>query len=142
MRVEQTAGVTVVDDSYNANPASVSAALATLAGLAQTGRRIAVLGDMLELGPTAAELHAEVGREAAAHGIDLLVGAGPLMAHAVDAASVAGLTALAAPDSEAAGALLKDRVRPGDIVLFKGSRGMKMELAIEALRPPASPEGS
>ncbi len=136
MRIEEVAGVTVIDDAYNANPASISAALTTLSGVDDKGRRIAVLGDMLELGPSAPSLHDEVGREAAAAGIDLLVGAGPLMAHAVAAAARAGIEAIAAPDSLAAGQLLAERVSAGDVVLFKGSRGMKMERAIEALRPP------
>ena len=136
MRIEEVAGVTVIDDAYNANPASISAALATLSGLDDKGRRIAVLGDMLELGPSAPSLHDEVGRAAAAAGIDLLVGTGPLMAHAVTAAASAGIEAVAASDSVVAGQLLAARVSAGDVVLFKGSRGMKMELAIEALRPP------
>jgi len=142
MRVEEVGGVTVVDDAYNANPASVTAALATLSGLGGGGRRIAVLGDMLELGASAVQLHAAVGREAAACGVDLLIGTGPLMAHATSAARSAGIDALVAPDSLAAGQLLASEVAPGDVVLFKGSRGMQMEHAIDALRPPVFPEGS
>jgi len=142
MRVELVGDVTVVDDAYNANPASVTAALETLARLERGRRKIAVLGDMLELGATAADLHARVGREAAELGFDLLVGTGPLMKHAVEAASSAGIQALAAADSDAAGDLLRGRVCPGDVVLFKGSRGMQMERAIEALRPQVVPEGT
>lgn len=136
MRIEEVGGVTVIDDAYNANPASIRAALATLSGLDDKGRRIAVLGDMLELGPRAPSLHEDVGREAAAAGVDLLVGTGPLMAHAVTAAARAGIEAIGAPDSLIAGQLLAERVSVGDVVLFKGSRGMKMERAIEALHQP------
>lgn len=142
MRIEQLGELTVVDDAYNANPASVAAALETLGALASDARSIAVLGDMLELGPTAAELHAEAGRTAARHGVDVLVGAGSLMSHAVTAAVSAGIDAVAVADSEAAGQVLVDRARAGDVILFKGSRSMKMERALEVLRPHADPEGS
>ena len=141
MRIERVGGVTIVDDAYNANPASVAAALATLETARAGARRVAVLGDMLELGPSAAELHAEVGRVAAHHGVGLLVGAGPLMAHAVTAAHAEGVEAVAVPDSEAAGRFLRESLKPDDVVLFKGSRGMKMEQAIEAIRPSMA-EGS
>ena len=135
MRVEQVGAFTVVDDAYNANPASVAAALETLGSLPGSGRRVAVLGDMLELGPDGPRLHAEAGRQAAERGIDLLVGSGPLMAHAVSAARGQGVEAVAVPDSDSAGLLLKDYLEPGDTVLFKGSRGMQMERALDAIRP-------
>ena len=133
MKVSEVGGVTVLDDAYNANPASVAAALQTLASLPTTGRRIAALGDMLELGPTADALHAEAGARAAALGLDLLVGAGPLMAHAVRAARTAGISAEAVLDSRGAGDVLLAQLRPGDLLLLKGSRGMKMETALEPL---------
>ena len=133
MQVSDVGGVTVLDDAYNANPASVAAALQTLASLPTKGRRLAALGDMLELGPTADALHAEVGAQAAALGLDLLVGAGPLMAHAVRSARAAGIRAEAVDDSTAAGQVLCAHLRPGDLLLVKGSRGMKMEAAIEPL---------
>jgi UDP-N-acetylmuramyl pentapeptide synthase len=135
MRIERVGDVTVVDDAYNANPASVAAALASLENARPGSRRVAVLGDMLELGPSAKELHAEVGRALGRHGVALLIGAGPLMAHAVEAAVSVGVEALSVADSTAAGEILHDRIRPDDVILFKGSRGMKMELAIEAIRP-------
>jgi len=130
MKIVEVSGVTVLDDAYNANPASVAAALQTLASLPTSGRRIAALGDMLELGPSAGELHAEVGEQAAALGVDLLVGAGPLMSHAVAAARAAGIRAEAVADSPAAGGVLLDSLSPGDLLLLKGSRGMKMEAAL------------
>jgi len=142
MRLDEIAGVTVLDDAYNANPASVTAALETLGALEGSGRRIAVLGDMLELGGTADDLHAEVGRTAAGCGVDLLIATGPLMSNAVQTAIAGGLEAVSVSDSDAAGALLRERVEQGDTVLFKGSRGMKMERAIDALCPAPSTEGS
>ncbi len=133
MKVSEVAGVTVLDDAYNANPASVAAALQTLASLPTSGRRVAALGDMLELGPTADALHAQAGARAAALGVDLLVGAGPLMAHAVGAARAAGIHAESVQDSQGAGDVLLAQLRPGDLLLLKGSRGMKMEAALEPL---------
>jgi UDP-N-acetylmuramyl pentapeptide synthase len=133
MKVHEVAGITVLDDAYNANPASVAAALQTLASLPTAGRRIAALGDMLELGPTADTLHAEAGARAAELGLDLLVGAGPLMSHAVGAARAAGIRAEAVLDSKGAGDVLLAQLQPGDLLLLKGSRGMKMEAALEPL---------
>ena len=131
MKVRQIQGVLVVDDAYNASPASVAAVLETVARVPRRGRRVAALGDMLELGPTGSELHAEVGRAAAALGLDLLVGAGPLMEHAVRAAQQAGMAAVSVPDSEAAGAFLAGFLESGDLLLLKGSRGTKMEAALD-----------
>ncbi len=136
MRFEARGALTVLDDAYNANPASMAAALRTLASVefaARGGRRVAAVGDMLELGATAAELHGDVGRLAASLGIDFLVGTGPLMAHAVAAAREVGLPSEHALDSEAAGAALSRLLRAGDILLIKGSRGMRMERALESL---------
>lgn len=131
MRVVEREGVLVIDDAYNASPASVAAVLETVARVPRGGRRVVALGDMLELGPTGSELHAEVGRTAAALGLDLLVGSGPLMKHAVRAAQHAGMAAVSVPDSEAAGAFLAGFLEPGDLLLLKGSRGMKMEAALD-----------
>lgn len=127
------AGVTLVDDSYNANPASVEGALRTLAAAPTAGRRIAVLGDMLELGPGAEALHREVGTLAATLGLDLLVTAGPLMAGAAEAAARCGLRCHSEADAPTAGQFLTTVVREGDLVLFKGSRGMAMERALDTL---------
>lgn len=134
MRVEEIAGVTVIDDAYNANPASVSAALAAVRSVPREGRLVVALGDMLELGPQAGELHAQAGAQAAEAGVDLLVGTGPLMARAVEAASGLGLDAICASDSVEAGALLADLLKPGDLLLLKGSRGMRMERVLDAVR--------
>lgn len=130
MKVGEVAGVTVLDDAYNANPASVAAALRTLAAFPCRGRRVAAVGDMLELGATGPELHAAVGAQATDLGLDLLVATGPLMTHAAEAA---GISAVAVPDAAAAGAHLRGWLRPGDVLLLKGSRGMRMEGVLDAL---------
>jgi UDP-N-acetylmuramoyl-tripeptide--D-alanyl-D-alanine ligase len=126
-------GRTVLADCYNANPASVLAALETLVALGK-GRTVAVLGDMLELGVTAVEAHRDIGRAAARLHIDLLIGVGPLGRHIAEGARAAGMAehqaAEAATPSQAA-ALLRERSRAGDAVLVKGSRGMKMETILE-----------
>ena len=123
----------VLDDSYNANPDSMAQALDLLA--ARPGKRIAVLGDMLELGIQSEALHAEVGRRAAVAGIDLLLGLGDRMRHAVRAARDAGLGDRAChfDTLEALVAALQAELRPGDAVLVKGSRGSRMERVVAAL---------
>ncbi len=126
-------GVTLFDDSYNANPESVAAALSTLAAHSCRGRSVAVLGDMLELGPDAAALHANVGREAAAHGIQVLVAVGPLSAYTARAAAAAGVSETIELGEDEAPARVSALVRPGDIVLVKGSHGMRMQRVVAAL---------
>ena len=129
-------GVHLLDDSYNANPESVSQALETVSALRRDGRLISVLGDMAELGPAAESAHREVGRKIAAVGVDLFVGVGPLMKLACDEARRAGmddarLMCFDTPDEAAsavAGMLLS-----GDWILVKGSRSMMMERVIEGL---------
>ncbi|MEZ4427651.1 MAG: UDP-N-acetylmuramoyl-tripeptide--D-alanyl-D-alanine ligase [Nannocystaceae bacterium] len=125
----------LVADCYNANPGSVKAGLAGLAAFVDVDRRIAVLGDMLELGPDEEALHAEVGREAAALGIDALLTVGPRSRHAALAAGAVGHhlgDALALPEATAAvtEALAGSRRAA---VLIKGSRGMALERLCEAL---------
>ena len=127
-------GVVLIDDTYNANPHSVSAALRTLAALEGDQRRVAVLGDMLELGPSEAELHACCGRAAAKARVDLLLGVGRLSAHTARAAREAGVgCALHAEHVDGALGELRAHLRPGDRVLVKGSRGMRMERVVRAL---------
>lgn len=129
--VVRQGGVTWLADMYNANPSSMDASVGELLRFrAQAKRAVAVLGDMLELGEQSAELHAALGRKLAADGVDLFVGVGPFMKEAV---SAYGETALAADDAVQAAALLKDRLQPDDVVLIKGSRGMRMERVCEAL---------
>jgi UDP-N-acetylmuramoyl-tripeptide--D-alanyl-D-alanine ligase len=131
---ELRGGVRLLDDSYNANPHSVAAALRALAQLRGGARSIAVLGDMGELGDEAAALHAEVGRKAAGSGVDALLGVGPLSIHTVEAAHGAGLAQVEhADDAPAAIEILRGWLREGDVVLLKGSRSMRMERISAAL---------
>jgi len=126
--------VTVIDDSYNASPPSVTAALDLMAGL--PGRRIAVLGEMLELGKGSATGHREVGTAAAAT-CDLLVVVGAGASGIASGANSAGLDPsriLEARDAGAALDLLRSRLRDGDVVLVKASRGVELDQLVEALR--------
>ena len=126
--------ITVIDDSYNASPPSVTAALDLLAGL--PGRRIAVLGEMLELGKGSATGHREVGTAAAAT-CDLLVVVGAGASGIAAGAKAAGLDPsriLEARDAAAALDLLRSRLRDGDVVLVKASRGIELDQLVEALR--------
>lgn len=127
-------GRTVLADCYNANPASMQAALETIAALRGRGRVIAVLGDMLELGQGSPEQHREVGGAAARLGIDLLITVGPLSTHIAAGAREKGMAAdrvIEAGSTAAAAGLLRSLSRSGDVVLVKGSRGMKMESVLE-----------
>jgi UDP-N-acetylmuramoyl-tripeptide--D-alanyl-D-alanine ligase len=127
-------GVDILDDTYNASPVSVRAAIDTAAARSRRGRLVVVLGDMLELGEGAPGAHREVGAAAVAAGAAALVGLGPLAAHAVDAARARGLQeAHATRTFEDTLALLLKRVVPGDVVLVKGSRGMRMERVVDGL---------
>jgi UDP-N-acetylmuramoyl-tripeptide--D-alanyl-D-alanine ligase len=129
-RIELARGATVVNDCYNASPLSMRAALDELATQAPSGRRVAVLGDMLELGADEAALHREVGVEAARAGVDVLVAVGPRSAAMLETFDGEGH---AAPDAAAAAALADRLVRSGDLVLVKGSRGVGLEVVAEAL---------
>ena len=121
-------GLRVIDDSYNANPESLRAAVATARAMAGRKRTVVVLGDMLELGPTEAKLHEEAGRNIAMAGVTSLIGVGPLAAHAVSGAKAAGLrSAETAVDTSAAAARVRELAGDGDVVLVKGSRGSRME---------------
>ena len=127
-------GVDILDDTYNASPVSVRAAIETAAARPRRGRLVVVLGDMLELGDGAADAHRDVGAAVTAAGAAELVGLGPLAAHAVDAARARGLAeAHATRTFEDTLALLLKRVVPGDVVLVKGSRGMRMERVVDGL---------
>jgi UDP-N-acetylmuramoyl-tripeptide--D-alanyl-D-alanine ligase len=128
------AGFRVLDDSYNANPHSVARALETLVGLRGSGRAIAVLGDMFELGDAADALHAEVGRGAASAGVDRLVAVGPLSRHMAAAARAAGRAPTHPVDEPVEAAkLVREHARAGDVVLVKASRGMRLERVVSEL---------
>jgi UDP-N-acetylmuramoyl-tripeptide--D-alanyl-D-alanine ligase len=131
-------GVTLIDDSYNSSPAALKRALETVRNATGSARKIAVLGEMLELGDHATRLHDECGWAAAASGLDLLitVGGGPALRMA-EAAKTAGLppsAVLHAPTSLEAADLVQRRVRPGDLVLVKGSRGIHTDVVVERLK--------
>ncbi|TVR10666.1 MAG: UDP-N-acetylmuramoylalanyl-D-glutamyl-2,6-diaminopimelate--D-alanyl-D-alanine ligase [Salinarimonadaceae bacterium] len=131
--------ITLVDETYNANPASVRAALETLGQteIGFRGRRVAVLGDMLELGDDGPRLHAELAASVMANGVDLVFGAGPLMKNLISALPPErrGGYAKAADALEPA---VVSALRPGDVVMVKGSRGVRMETVIAAVRRRAS----
>ena len=123
----------LLDDTYNANPGSMQAAFSALADLAGSNRRVAVLGDMFELGETAPALHEEVGRAAASSGIDWIVGMGELAPHTVAGAASQGARAAAFGTLDGLLAALEAGLRPGDWVLVKGSRAMRMERVVGVL---------
>jgi UDP-N-acetylmuramoyl-tripeptide--D-alanyl-D-alanine ligase len=130
-------GVVLVDDAYNANPLSMIAALEILQGVSGGGRRLAALGDMLELGPLEAESHRDLGRAVASFGLDLLVAFGPAMRLAVEEAVAAGMPPDRIHHTESHAEVLEvllDKARPGDALLIKGSRGMAMERITAGLR--------
>ena len=132
--VERSDGVTVVNDTYNANPDSVRAALEALVAMSAGRRSWAVLGEMLELGAASAEEHAAVGRLAVRLGVSrvVAVGAG---ARGIQLAATesAGEEPVFVPDADAAVALLLEQVRGDDVVLVKASRGVGLERVAEAL---------
>lgn len=125
-------GTLIIDDTYNASPASMAAALRVLAEQ-RAGRRIAVLGDMLELGTVEEECHRELGRQAAAV-VDLLFTVGPRARWTAEAARAAGLDAVQhLPSKEGLAAAVRAALRPGDVVLLKGSRGLALETVVAEL---------
>jgi len=126
--------VTILDDTYNASPVSMRAALDTVATHRRGRRLIVVLGDMLELGSIGDDAHREVGRQVAALPADELIGVGRAMTLAVEAARAAGLAeARHLTTFEDTVAHLLKRLTAGDLVLVKGSRGMRMERVVDAL---------
>jgi len=127
-------GVTILDDCYNANPDAVEAAVVAL-GLAVGRRRVAFLGDMLELGDQGPRLHRESG-EGLAGRVDAVVGVGPLSQSLLEGARARGMAEGALhhfPDSTAAAGVVAELAEAGDAILVKGSRGMRMERIVEAL---------
>jgi UDP-N-acetylmuramoyl-tripeptide--D-alanyl-D-alanine ligase len=136
--IVEVGGRHVIDDCYNANPASTRAGLEMLASLRPPGRTaLAVLGDMLELGPTSAELHFEVGRDAARLGIDHVVAVGVLAQQILRGAWRGGMDPqrlAPAADPAAAARQIHERTSPDDWVLVKASRGMRLERVLEEWR--------
>jgi UDP-N-acetylmuramoyl-tripeptide--D-alanyl-D-alanine ligase len=136
MRGERTVqrGIVIWNDCYNSNPEAAQSMLDVLAET-PAARRIAVLGEMLELGLASDELHRQVGQYAGRYGagrrVDLLIGVGGAARAMVEAAGQAGVEAEFFEDPAEAGERARQVARPGDAVLFKGSRGVKVEKALE-----------
>ncbi len=126
---------TIIDESYNASPASMAAALNVLAAenIKGTGRRIAALGDMLEMGADAARLHRELKSEIENAGVDVVYLAGAEMAH-LKAELKPSVIGEYAKDADTIAHALKSAVRPGDVVMVKGSAGIKMGRVVETLK--------
>ena len=131
-------GITLIDDSYNSSPTALRRALHTLTTATGSARKVAVLGEMLELGSHSRRLHEECGEAAAAAGLDLLIAVGGDSAHALALAAVrAGLPASAVAHvatSREAAALAEQRTRPGDLVLVKGSRSIGTDVVVDRLK--------
>jgi UDP-N-acetylmuramoyl-tripeptide--D-alanyl-D-alanine ligase len=143
LQIKEINGVEFLDDSYNANPDSMKAALRTLVELPADGKRIAVLGEMRELGAESQRGHEEVGKEAATLGIDQLIGIGEMGAVIAQAANSSGLekTSAVRSTSEAA-EILTNMAEPGDLILIKGSRLARTEEVIEKFAEQRSKEGA
>ncbi len=130
------AGVTLWDDSYNANPHAVASVLETIKELGGFSRKIVALGSMLELGRESARLHQETGAKIAASGVDLLIAVGSERAFLCQGAQAAGMPSermLEFEDARPAGDYLVAQLRPGDLVLVKGSRGIGMDQAVRQI---------
>jgi UDP-N-acetylmuramoyl-tripeptide--D-alanyl-D-alanine ligase len=131
-------GVTVIDDSYNSNPPALIESVRAMAGAGGFSRRIVVAGEMLELGPQGPELHRQCGREIAALGIDVLIGvrglASELVAGALEIVGSNTKLASFCETPEQAAELLVVNAAPGDLILVKGSRGVRTEKVVEKLK--------
>ncbi|MBN2188200.1 MAG: hypothetical protein JW699_02005, partial [Chitinispirillaceae bacterium] len=129
-------GVTFIVDCYNANPSSMKTAIAMLLDMAAPDRRVAVVGDMLELGRYSKRLHRELGKTLADAGVKTIITAGTFAKDVADGAVKAGMDRrriCTAAKAEEAAVLIKDIVRPGEVVLLKGSRGVHLETVFESI---------
>lgn len=129
----QFRGATLIDDCYNSNPQALRAMVDTLLTL-PAERTLVVAGEMLELGPESAKLHRECGETMGQRGIHMVVGVRGEAASIVEGAKAAGAEAIFLPTPEDAGAWLRENLRPGDAALFKASRGVRLERALEVLQ--------
>jgi UDP-N-acetylmuramoyl-tripeptide--D-alanyl-D-alanine ligase len=132
-QVMEIDGATILNDSYNSNPEALRSMIRTLAAR-PASRRILVAGEMLELGEYGSAMHAACGLTAAEAGLDLVAGVQGNAVHLAAAACAGGVASLFLPNAEEAGLWLRQTMRPGDVVLVKGSRGVHLERVIEALR--------
>jgi UDP-N-acetylmuramoyl-tripeptide--D-alanyl-D-alanine ligase len=135
-QVIEIEGATILNDSYNSNPEALRSMIRTLAAR-PAQRRILVAGEMLELGEYASAMHAACGLTAAEAGLDLVAGVQGNAVHLAAAACAGGVASLFLANAEAAGRWLRQIMRPGDVVLVKGSRGVHLERAIELLQERA-----
>jgi UDP-N-acetylmuramoyl-tripeptide--D-alanyl-D-alanine ligase len=133
-------GVTILNDSYNSNPEALRSMINTLARRSAR-RRILIAGEMLEQGEHGPALHAACGRAAAEARLDIVVGVGGNARDLAAAACLGGVAALFLPDAEAAGEWLRGNLEEGDTVLIKGSRGVHLERAIEAIHNEVTKAG-
>jgi UDP-N-acetylmuramoyl-tripeptide--D-alanyl-D-alanine ligase len=138
-QILEIAGAAILNDCYNSNPEALRSMIHSLASRTTTGRRILVAGEMLEMGEKGHALHADCGRAAAESGLDIVLGVQGNAMHLATAACAGGVPSLYLPNAEAAGLWLSKYLRPGDVVLVKGSRGVHLERAIEALKNQAAP---
>ena len=129
----EIAGAIIINDSYNCNPKALEAMIDALAGF-PAKRRIAVIGEMLELGPTSSELHQQSGNHIAQRKIDILLGVRGHASFIVEGAAAGGVSGKFVSQPEEAGDWLAENLRPGDVVLLKASRGVKLERALERLQ--------
>ncbi len=129
-------GATVINDCYNSNPEALKAMIGTLAAIpvGEGGRRILVAGAMLELGPESAAMHAASGKAATKAGVDVVIGVSGDARALADAAQNAGVESLFFESPEQAGEWLRTAAKPGDVVLLKASRGVRLERALDAWR--------
>jgi UDP-N-acetylmuramoyl-tripeptide--D-alanyl-D-alanine ligase len=132
--LEFAAGFTVINDSYNSNPDALMSMVQTLVEGAGDRRKIVVAGEMLELGPESDEIHRRTGAKIAASGADMLIGVRGVAREMVTGAIAAGLDAEFAEDSAAAGERLAAVIKEGDVVLVKGSRGVRTERVVEEIQ--------
>ena len=126
-------GVTLIDDAYNSNPDALVRAAESAVAISGS-RHSAVLGEMLELGSGAAELHHDAGRTVATHGVSPIFGVGMLARALLEGAADAGAETRWFADADAASAAVAAEVRGGDVVLVKGSRGVGLEVVVQALQ--------
>lgn len=137
-QVLEVGGATIINDCYNSNPKALNAMIDTLASM-KAQRRILIAGEMLELGPTGEKLHRENGKHAGEKKIDLVIGVRGLAKALAEGAASAGSQARYVETPEEAGEWLAGELRPGDAVLLKASRGVKLEKALEKLQQTVKP---
>jgi len=136
LQLQDIAGISLLNDAYNANPNSMRAALETVSSLEPKGRRVAVLGDMRELGKSSERYHREIGQFAATCKLELLACVGQQAALIAEAAQAAGMPTGAIgrfPDARAAANAVPDWLRDGDLILLKASRSIHLELVAQAI---------